>query len=85
MQFGSTKREEELPAHVKEAKRVRDKTATITGLSVELQLQSQRMLHLIERMNRLEGLLATQQQEIKQIKEMHAKQLQALLAGGPTQ
>lgn len=85
MQFGSTKREEELPEHVKEAKRVRDKAANMAGMNVELQLQSQRMLHLIERLNVLEGRVATHELQIKQMKDLHAQQLAALLGGGPTQ
>jgi hypothetical protein len=88
MHFGPTDKEEELSeitAEELEAKRTARKTSTIAGLSIEVQIQKQQIKKLWDRQKSIEGLMNTILQEMKMLKELHAKQLNAVLNGGPTE
>lgn len=84
MQIRSTVKEPEVPEDIKIAKKVRDATATISGLSIEAQIQKQQIKHLGERLNSLDGLAKTMIEEIKMLRDLHAKNLSKMLGGGPT-
>lgn len=88
MQFGSTEKEPELTPELEQekmAKKVSKNAATFAGMNVELQIQKQRMEQLWERQRNMEGLMNTLIHEVRQLKELHAKNLSAILNGGPTE
>jgi len=87
MQFGSTDREPEPTEEQKQAqaaREVRDRTATIAGISAELQIQSQRMEKLFEELHRTQNLYQTLLNRFEQFERQRVKELQKLLNGGPT-
>lgn len=82
--FGSTQAEETLPPEAIAAARTRAQTATIAGISVELQLQAQRMEQLLERLDRTEKLFLTLQGQFEQLQAQRIRELQLRVNGGPT-
>jgi len=87
--LGSTNKEEverrdELPEHVKTAKRVRAATSNIAGLSVQAQIQEQRIETLFERLDRMEKLYMTLLNKMEQFEKQYVTSLQAMVGGGPT-
>ena len=88
MHFGSTEKEPELTPEREEeilAKRVARKTASIEGCSVELQIQKQQIKLLSERIDSLQGQQTTLLKRVEMLQELHAKNMQAMLNGGPTE
>jgi len=87
--LGSTNKEEverrdELPEHVKTAKRVRAATSNIAGLSVQAQLAEQRIETLFERLDRVEKLYMTLLQKMEQFEQQYVTSLRSMVGGGPT-
>lgn len=87
--LGSTEKEEverrdELPEHVRTAKRVRAATSNIAGLSVQAQLAEQRIETLFERLDRVEKLYMTLLQKMEQFEQQYVTSLRAMVGGGPT-
>lgn len=88
MQFGSTQKEPELTPEREEeilAKKIARKTASIAGCSIELQIQKQQIKLLSERIDSLQGQQTTLLNEVRMLRELHAKNMQAMLRGGPTE
>lgn len=89
MQFGSTDKEElerrdELPEHVKTAKRVRAATSNIAGLSAQAQIQEQRIADLYEKIDRVEKLYGTLMMKMDQFEKQYVTALRMQVGGGPT-
>lgn len=88
MHFGSTEKEEELTPEREEekiAKKVARNAATHAGMNIELQIQKQQIKLLSERIDSLQGQQTTLLAEVRMLKELHAKNLQSMLNGGPTE
>lgn len=88
MHFGSTEKEPELTPEREEeklAKQVARKTATLAGCSIELQIQKQQIKLLSDRIASLQGQQTTLLNEVRMLKELHAKNMAAMLNGGPTE
>lgn len=84
MSFGSTQ-EEELPdENMVIAKQVKRKTATLAGLSAELQVQKQQIAQLNTELSSLKNLYNTVINMYQTLQNQRAVELNARLGGGPT-
>lgn len=83
--FGSTQKEELPDAGMVIAKQVRDKTATIQGISAELQIQKQQIKHLQETLEHTTRLVQTFQGQLDAMQRNYAIALQDKFRGGTTQ
>jgi len=82
--FGSTQ-EEELPdPGMVIAKKVRDATADMAGMSVELQIQKQQIKHLNEKVATLGNLYQTVIGMYETLQRQRAVELNAQVGHGPT-
>lgn len=84
MHFGSTEKEELPDEGMVIAKKVARKTATIAGLSTELQIQKQQIKHLHEQLAHMNNYVQTLQLQFDDFKKQRAIELAARLGGGPT-
>ena len=81
--FGSTVREDVDEGMIL-AKNIRNKTATIGGLSAEIQIQKQQIITQNQRMNALENWLATLQGQYDQFQVQRGIELSKMVGHGPT-
>ena len=81
--FGSTQEETILDPQEQMAMRVRAKTATLAGMSVELQIQKQQIAALQEQQTKVVGLVMTLQQRLEAINAARVRELQSR-GHGPT-
>lgn len=82
--LGSTQKEEAPDEGMVIAKKVRNATATITGLSVELQIQKQQIKHLNEQVATLVNLYETVIGMYDTLQRQRAIELNARVGHGPT-
>ena len=87
--LGSTNKEEverrdELPPHVKQAADIRAATATLAGVSATLQIESQRIKDLYEKIDRVEKLYGTLMAKMEQFEKQYVTALRMQVGGGPT-
>lgn len=80
--FGSTQKEELPDEGMVIAKRVRNKTATMQGLSTELQIQKQQIKHLQEQLEHTTKLVQTFQGSLDVMRRTYASALQDQFRGG---
>lgn len=82
--FGSTQKEELPDAGMVIAKKVRDTTATLVGVSVELQIQKQQIKHLNDQVATLVNLYETVIGMYDTLQRQRAVELNARVGHGPT-
>ena len=82
--FGSTTKEELPDEGMVIAKQVRDKTATVAGLSVELQIQKQQIKELHEKLAHMNSYCQSLQLQFDDFKKQRVIELQAKVGHGPT-
>lgn len=84
MHFGPTEKEELPDEGMVIAKKVARKTATMTGISAELQVQKQQIKHLTEKVESLEGLYKTVINMYETLQRQRAAELNMRVNRGPT-
>lgn len=82
--FGSTEQEKVLSDQEQDAARTRAKTATLGGMSVEIQILKQQLAHNTEQLNKVVGLVMTLQGRIEAINAARVRELQDR-GHGPTE
>jgi len=87
MHFGSTERpiSDHEQARMAKAAKVANNTATISGCSIELQIQKQHIERQQSEINSLKGLIMTLQGQFDQFQQQRAIELSQMLGGGPTE
>lgn len=82
--FGSTTKEELPDEGMVIATKVRNKTATITGVSVELQIQKQQIKELHDKLAHMNAYCQSLQGQFDDFKKQRIIELQAQVGHGPT-
>ena len=84
--FGSTKKEpvDPMAADLRKLKKEANKTATLRGCSIEIQILKQQIAKQQEQLNSQKNLIMTIRNQFMQFEQQRAIELSGALAGGPT-
>lgn len=82
--FGSTTKEELPDEGMVIAKKTRDKTATMAGVSITLQIHEQRFKDLYDKLRNMENYCRTLEKRMEDFQKQRGIELQARVNGGPT-
>jgi prefoldin subunit 5 len=82
--IGSTNHDDNVDEGMQISRNIRAKTATMSGISAELQIQKQQIQNLHEKIDKTTKLIVTLQGQLKTLEEARIRELQFRVGTGPT-